>query len=305
MIICCLISQCFIWWPSEKSLGEHRDPISEAIKQSSDWDHSTNPPYLFSKLSPGPLSWFPPNLTATRAVHPWPLQRMSSCRWPRHLDEATDLFFALNDRPWESPARLHPSMATTWRPVGPVPLLLPPPSCSLYKALVQASSELLMLLLLSPVSRWSNRPGDVTSYCSCATSCCALAVRFKIGRQNPGKCAAGWWNFWSSSTISLHYRSRAHHILRKEERKNRERKHWCWCFRIQTGTIGLLLEHGFCFSHVPRDQTILYEARAFSWLLCRVATRLVQKIQVSRYRRLVSQYIVWCGVWSVSLIIRG
>jgi len=80
MIICCLISQCFIWWPSEKSLGEHRDPISEAIKQSSDWDHSTNPPYLFSKLSPGPLSWFPPNLTATRAVHPWPLQRMSSCR---------------------------------------------------------------------------------------------------------------------------------------------------------------------------------------------------------------------------------
>jgi len=223
MIICCLISQCFIWWPSEKSLGEHRDPISEAIKQSSDWDHSTNPPYLFSKLSPGPLSWFPPNLTATRAVHPWPLQRMSSCRWPRHLDEATDLFFALNDRPWESPARLHPSMATTWRPVGPVPLLLPPPSCSLYKALVQASSELLMFLLLSPVSRWSNRPGDVTSYCSCATSCCALAVRFKIGRQNPGKCAAGWWNFWSSSTISLHYRSRAHHILRKEERKKREK----------------------------------------------------------------------------------
>jgi len=58
MIICCLISQCFIWWPSQKSLGKHRDPINEAIKQSSDWDHSTNLPYLFSKLSPGPCPGF-------------------------------------------------------------------------------------------------------------------------------------------------------------------------------------------------------------------------------------------------------
>ncbi|PVH64728.1 hypothetical protein PAHAL_2G343800 [Panicum hallii] len=71
-------------------------------------------------------------------------------------------------------SRLHPSMATTWSPVL-YHSCCPPPSL----LALQASSELLKILLLSPVSRWSNRPGDVTSYSSCATSCCALAVRFK------------------------------------------------------------------------------------------------------------------------------
>jgi len=80
MIICCLISQCFIWWPSQKSLGKHRDPINEAIKQSSDWDHSTNLPYLFSKLSPGPCPGFHQTWQLRAQSIPWPLQRMSSCR---------------------------------------------------------------------------------------------------------------------------------------------------------------------------------------------------------------------------------
>ena len=79
----------FIWWPSEKSWDS-----SEAIKQSADWDHPTNAPYLFNKLSPrGPvLVEFTKSDGDTPSPWPWPPKdvklQVTISPW-----QATDLLF--------------------------------------------------------------------------------------------------------------------------------------------------------------------------------------------------------------------
>lgn len=82
------VSQILYLVTSWEIFGRAETPISEAIKQSADWDHPTNAPYLFNKLSRGrgPVL-VSPNLTVTRPDHGHGLQKMSSCRWPFRPDK--------------------------------------------------------------------------------------------------------------------------------------------------------------------------------------------------------------------------
>lgn len=76
-----------------KNLWGRRGTISEAIKQSSDWDHPTNPPYLFSKLSPnrqGPLVLV---FTKSDGDAPSPPKDVK-LQVPMSSQQATDLFFS-------------------------------------------------------------------------------------------------------------------------------------------------------------------------------------------------------------------
>lgn len=138
-------------------------PTSEAIKQSADWDHPTNPPYLFNKLWPGPRPGF--TKSDSEVPSPWAPKdvKLLVTISPR---QATDLFFF--------PLMIGPEITCTcpwpftwcWRSVLPLLYLLAP----------QASSELLMVQLLSPVSRWSNHLRMLQAIAHGPPDCTALLL---------------------------------------------------------------------------------------------------------------------------------